>query len=251
MQCNLCGKEFETQVGQASCQSKMLLHMKHHLGYNQSKKRQMEESSSICPDCGGTGKSHSYQCPHSKIQRSDQEEPKSNPSKTLVRCSDCNMSTYSSQKSCHADTCGKTFQGLDGRAKMTACKNCTKVMTDAILASHACDQPASEAKTVSTTEPKARESTTRPKARESTTVPKALESSTAPKAPESTTGLKAPESSTGPKAPESTTVLAAPGSSTVLTPGVVKKRVRCPQCGGVILQEEKQRHTAQCPGLLA
>ena len=59
MQCNLCSKEFETQVGQASCRSKMLLHMKHHLGYTHSKKRQIEESSSICPDCGGTGKFHS------------------------------------------------------------------------------------------------------------------------------------------------------------------------------------------------
>ena len=286
MRCNLCSKEFDTKVGQASCKSKMLLHMKHHLGYNHSKKRQMEESSSICPDCGGTGKSHSSQCPQAKRQRPDQDKPKSVPTKTLVRCPDCNMSNILSQKSIHAETCGQPFQGLVGQTQMTACKLCSKVIPAASLASHVCEGTTPELfedatcpdcfqtmtkqrlkehilncafdTTFTTTEAttglavtlfntpglKPTVSNTGLQPTETATGFENTESTTRPEVTVSTTGLDAPEPTTG---------LEAQGSRTKLAGGVSKKiaaRVRCPQCGGVILKEEKQRHATQCPGLL-
>ena len=255
----------------------MLLHMKHHLGYTHSKKRQIEESSSICPDCGGTGKFHSSQCPQSRIQRPDHEKPRTDLTKTLVRCPDCNMSISSSQKSSHAETCGKPFQGLVGRAQMTACKNCSNVIPTDSLASHFCDRTAPELSEEATcpdcfqtmTKQRLKEhilncafgiscTTTEPTTQMAATLfttagVKTTEATTGHESTVYTTRLEATVSTMVLDARESTKGLNTRGSRTELAAGVTKQssaRVRCPQCGGVILKEEKQRHAAQCPGLL-
>ena len=60
LQCQLCSKECETKLDQASAKSKMLFHMKHHLGFNHKKR---VPGGSVCPECGALGRSHSSDCP--------------------------------------------------------------------------------------------------------------------------------------------------------------------------------------------
>jgi hypothetical protein len=164
---------------------------------------------------------------------------------------------------------------------MTACKLCSKVIQADSLASHICDRITPELSEDATcpdcyqTMTKQRlkehilncafdttftttEATTGWAATISTTPGlKTTLSNTGIQTTESTAGLENTDnttvSTTGLDVPEPTSGLEGQGSRTELAESEVKKsaaRVRCPQCGGIILKEEKQRHAAQCPGLL-
>ena len=205
LQCLLCSKQCETKQDQASAKSKMLFHMKHHLGFSHKKKVSRD---SICPDCGALGRSHSSDCSQQSKTRDDNLKGlKSDPNKTRVKCHNCSKILLSSQKAIHAKDCVKPFQGVIGQIPVVPCHQCGKVMPANSLAEHPCGQH---------------------------------DRAAGAGAAEAVAGTAGAASGAGGAAKAAVAAGARNCGGSI--------RVRCPQCGLVILQEDKYSHARECPG---